>query len=73
MGFDIHPVPSKNGMRSRITVRVKLISDLEIAVGVRSSNLGSNIKVRVDGHTDQPSHLRTRRRHLDNILSGILR
>lgn len=65
------PYHQRMDMQSRITVRVKLISDLEIAVGVRSGNLGSNIKVRVDGHTDQPSHLRTRRRHLDNILSGL--
>lgn len=64
------PYHQRMDMQSRITVRVKLISDLEIPVGVRSGNLGSNIKVRVDGHTDQPSHLRTRRRHLDNILSG---
>lgn len=65
------PYHQKMDMRSRITVRVKLISDLEIAVGVRSGNLGSNIKVRVDSHTDQPSHLRIRRSHLDNILSEL--
>ncbi|MFK4437220.1 hypothetical protein ABIA61_002566 [Paenibacillus sp. RC21] len=65
------PYHIRMDMQSRITVRVKLISDLEIAVGVRSGNLGSNIKVRVDSHTDQSSHLRIRRSHLDSISSEL--
>ncbi|WP_149094580.1 DNRLRE domain-containing protein [Paenibacillus terrae] len=65
------PYHKRMDMQSRITVRVKLISDLEIAVGVRSGNLGSNIKVRVDSYTDQSSHLRIRRSHLDSISSEL--
>ncbi|WP_342417075.1 DNRLRE domain-containing protein [Paenibacillus sp. FSL R10-2782] len=65
------PYHKRMDMQSRITVRAKLVSDLEIAVGVRSGNLGSNLKVRVDSHTDQSSHLRIRRSHLDSVSSEL--
>ncbi|AHC19033.1 DNRLRE domain-containing protein [Paenibacillus sp. FSL M7-0802] len=45
---------------SRITVRVKLVSDMEIAIGIRSGYLGSNIKVRIDSYVDQFSYLQIR-------------